>query len=60
MGLGRRTRSMWTGRTRMCRLVEEDETYTLECHLCETETEVLVKDCEEEPQYCPMCGVANN
>lgn len=38
--------------------MEEDETYYLECHLCETETEVLVKDSQEEPQYCPMCGVA--
>jgi len=39
---------------------EENETYVLECSLCETETEVLVKDCEEEPEYCPMCGVPIN
>ena len=38
--------------------MEEDETYLLECSLCETEVEVLVKDSEEEPHYCPMCGVS--
>ena len=37
---------------------DESETYELSCSVCETVTEVLVKDCEEEPQYCPMCGVA--
>lgn len=33
-----------------------DETYDLECAVCETITEVLVRDSEEEPEYCPMCG----
>mgnify|MGYP006158795973 CR=1 len=27
-----------------------------ECDACETETQVLVLDEEEAPQYCPMCG----
>jgi hypothetical protein len=37
--------------------VDEDNVYILECSLCETKVEVTVKDSEEEPQYCPMCGV---
>jgi hypothetical protein len=35
----------------------EPETYELECCVCETQTEVLVVNSEEEPSYCPMCGV---
>ena len=27
-----------------------------ECAACETETQVLVVDQEEAPQYCSMCG----
>ena len=31
--------------------------YWTECESCETETQVIVIDEEEEvPQYCPMCG----
>ena len=30
--------------------------YWTECEACETETQVLVVDEEEIPQYCPMCG----
>jgi hypothetical protein len=34
----------------------EPETYELDCGVCESQTEVLVMNSEEEPQYCPMCG----
>ena len=37
-----------------------DETYELECDVCDTAVEVLVYDSEEEPQYCPMCGTTIN
>ena len=30
--------------------------YWTECESCETETQVIVIDEEEVPQYCPMCG----
>ena len=30
--------------------------YWTECEACETETQVMVIDQEEIPQYCPMCG----
>ena len=33
-----------------------EEEYWAECVACETETQVLVVDSEEVPQYCPMCG----
>jgi rRNA maturation endonuclease Nob1 len=33
----------------------EEEFYAV-CEACETETQVLVMDNEEEPRYCPMCG----
>lgn len=33
-----------------------DESYELECEVCEHQTEVLVYDSEEEPSFCPMCG----
>ena len=33
-----------------------EEEYWAECIACETETQVLVIDTEEIPQYCPMCG----
>lgn len=35
-----------------------DETYELECDVCESVVEVIVYDNSEEPQYCPMCGTA--
>lgn len=37
-----------------------DETYELECDVCESVVEVLVYESEEEPQYCPMCGTTIN
>jgi predicted nucleic acid-binding Zn ribbon protein len=41
-------------------MIDDDELpiFILECNLCESEVEVIVKDSEEEPQYCPMCGVS--
>ena len=30
--------------------------YWTECEACETETQVLVVEDEEIPQYCRMCG----
>lgn len=33
-----------------------EETYEIECVVCESVVEVIVHDSEEEPEYCPMCG----
>ena len=33
----------------------EQEYWTV-CEVCDTETQVLVMDAEEVPQFCPMCG----
>ena len=33
-----------------------EQEYWTECEACETETQVMVIDEEEMPQYCPMCG----
>ena len=33
-----------------------EEEYWAECEACEVETQVLVLDNEEIPQYCSMCG----
>ena len=33
-----------------------EEEYWTECVACDTETQVLVMDNEEAPQFCPMCG----
>ena len=33
-----------------------EEEYWTECHACDTESQVMVIDTEEIPQYCPMCG----
>jgi len=33
-----------------------EEEYWAECIACDIETQVLVIDTDEEPQYCPMCG----
>lgn len=30
--------------------------YWTECEACDTETQVMVIDQEEIPQFCPMCG----
>lgn len=30
--------------------------YWTECEACDTETQVMVLDQEEVPQFCPMCG----
>lgn len=30
--------------------------YWTECAACEVETQVMVIDEEEPPNYCPMCG----
>lgn len=35
-----------------------DETYEIECDVCDSLVECLVRDSEEEPEYCPMCGTA--
>ena len=34
----------------------EETEYWTECVACETETQVLVVDNDEPPQFCPMCG----
>jgi rRNA maturation endonuclease Nob1 len=33
-----------------------EEEYWTECDACMTETQVMVMDQEEVPQFCPMCG----
>lgn len=33
-----------------------EEEYWTECVACDTETQVVVFDTEEIPQYCSMCG----
>ena len=33
-----------------------EEEYWTECDACMTETQVVVMDQEEVPQFCPMCG----
>ena len=33
-----------------------EEEYWTECDACDTESQVLVVENEEPPQYCPMCG----
>ena len=33
-----------------------EEEYWADCPACEVETQVLVIDNEESPQYCSMCG----
>lgn len=33
-----------------------EEEYWAECEACESETQVMVLDNEEIPQFCPMCG----
>ena len=33
-----------------------EEEYAAACEACDTETQVLVLENEEEPRYCPMCG----
>ena len=33
-----------------------EEEYWTECDACDTESQVMVIDSEEIPQYCPMCG----
>mgnify|MGYP001271002199 FL=1 len=33
-----------------------EKEYWAECVTCDTETQVLVIDEEEKPNYCPMCG----
>ena len=33
-----------------------EEEYWTECDACECETQVMVIDNEEVPQFCPMCG----
>lgn len=34
-----------------------EEEYWAECPSCDTESQVLVIDNEEVPQFCPMCGM---
>jgi hypothetical protein len=33
-----------------------EEEYWTECVACDTETQVMVLDNDEAPQYCSMCG----
>jgi len=33
-----------------------EEEYWTECIACDTESQVMVIDNEEVPQFCPMCG----
>ncbi len=33
-----------------------EEEYWTECVACDTETQVIVYDIDEVPQYCSMCG----
>ena len=33
-----------------------EEEYWTECIACGTESQVMVLDNDEEPQFCPMCG----
>lgn len=33
-----------------------EEEYWTDCVACDTETNVVVLDSEEPPQFCPMCG----
>ena len=33
-----------------------EEEYWTECAACDTESQVMVIDNEEPPQFCPMCG----
>jgi hypothetical protein len=33
-----------------------EEEYWTECAACDTESQVMVIDNEEVPQFCPMCG----
>ena len=35
-----------------------EEEYWTECDACECETQVMVIDNEELPQFCPMCGTS--
>jgi NADH pyrophosphatase NudC (nudix superfamily) len=35
-----------------------EEEYWTECDACECETQVMVIDNEEVPQFCPMCGTS--
>ena len=42
------------------KVVEQMELeYWTECPSCETETQVMVLDESEIPQYCPMCGYSS-
>jgi hypothetical protein len=37
--------------------IRMDDSYTIDCGLCETITEVIVDSTGgSEPEYCPMCG----
>lgn len=34
----------------------EEIVYELECEICDVTTEVVVKEIDEKPAFCPMCG----
>ncbi len=34
----------------------EDKEYWTQCVACDTETQVLVINSNEDPLFCPMCG----
>jgi rRNA maturation endonuclease Nob1 len=34
----------------------DEVSYEIDCAVCEVVSEVVVKDNQEEPAYCPMCG----
>lgn len=33
-----------------------EQEYWALCEVCDTETQVLVVEAEEVPEFCPMCG----
>jgi predicted RNA-binding Zn-ribbon protein involved in translation (DUF1610 family) len=35
---------------------DEDETFHMDCFVCETKSEVTVLNSDEQPFFCPMCG----
>jgi len=37
-------------------LVLDEREYQIICHVCESDTHVIVDIDDQEPLYCPMCG----
>jgi hypothetical protein len=34
----------------------DEESFYITCDLCETECEVVVREVDEVPAFCPMCA----